>query len=46
MYASDYPHPDSKWPHTVAPIRNADMSANAKTRILGENAVRLYKLGA
>jgi predicted TIM-barrel fold metal-dependent hydrolase len=45
MYASDYPHPDSKWPHTVAPIQAADMPAAAKSRILGENAARLYKLG-
>ena len=45
MYASDYPHPDSKWPHTVGPIQSADMTATAKARILGENAARLYKLG-
>ena len=45
MYASDYPHPDSKWPNTVAPIQKAEMSAVAKKRILGENAARLYKLG-
>jgi predicted TIM-barrel fold metal-dependent hydrolase len=46
MYASDYPHPDSKWPNTVAPIQKAEMSAVAKKRILGENAARLYRLGA
>ncbi len=45
MYASDYPHPDSKWPNTVAPIQKAEMTAVAKKRILGENAPRLYKLG-
>jgi len=45
MYASDYPHPDSKWPHTVAPIQNGEMAASVKSRILGENAGRLYKLG-
>jgi predicted TIM-barrel fold metal-dependent hydrolase len=44
MYASDYPHPDSKWPNTVAPIQKADISAVAKQRILGENAARLYRL--
>jgi predicted TIM-barrel fold metal-dependent hydrolase len=45
MYASDYPHPDSKWPHTVAPIQAAELTATAKKRILGENAARLYGLG-
>lgn len=40
MDASGYPHPDSKWPHTVAPIQNAEMAAGAKSRILGENAAR------
>jgi len=34
-YASDYPHPDSKWPNTVAPIQKADISTVAKKRILG-----------
>jgi predicted TIM-barrel fold metal-dependent hydrolase len=45
MYASDYPHSDSKWPNTVAPIQKVEMSAVAKKRLLGENAARLYKLG-
>lgn len=45
MYASDYPHPDSKWPNTVAPIQKAEMSAEAKQKILREIAARLYKLG-
>ncbi len=44
MSASDYPHPDSKWPNAVAPIQKAEMSAVAKKRILGENAARLDKL--
>jgi predicted TIM-barrel fold metal-dependent hydrolase len=46
MYASDYPHPDSKWPNTVAPIEKAEMPAAAKVRILGTNAARLYNLVA
>jgi predicted TIM-barrel fold metal-dependent hydrolase len=45
MYASGYPHPDSKWPNTVAPIQKADISAVAKKRILEENAAQLYGLG-
>jgi predicted TIM-barrel fold metal-dependent hydrolase len=45
MYASDYPHPDSKSPNSVAPIQKADISAVAKKRILEENAAQLYGLG-
>lgn len=45
MYASDYPHGDSKWPETVSRIRAAGFSETSQRRILGENAARLYKLG-
>jgi predicted TIM-barrel fold metal-dependent hydrolase len=45
MYASDYPHGDSKWPETVSRIRAAGFSETTEWRILGENAARLYKLG-
>ena len=44
MYASDYPHGDSKWPETVSRIRNAGFSQETQDRILGENAARLYDL--
>jgi len=44
MYASDYPHGDSKWPETVSRIRAAGFSETTQRRILGENAARLYKL--
>jgi predicted TIM-barrel fold metal-dependent hydrolase len=44
MYASDYPHGDSKWPETVSRIRSAGFSEITERRILGENAARLYKL--
>ncbi len=44
MYASDYPHGDSKWPETVSRIRNAGFSAETQQRILGDNAARLYNL--
>ncbi|HLK12902.1 MAG TPA: amidohydrolase family protein [Candidatus Binatia bacterium] len=43
MYASDYPHWDSDFPDTVAPIRERpDLTADAKTAILGGTAARLY----
>ena len=44
MYASDYPHGDSKWPETVSRIRKAEFSDETQNRILGENAARLYNL--
>jgi predicted TIM-barrel fold metal-dependent hydrolase len=44
MYASDYPHGDSKWPHTVSSIRSAGFSVDTQDRILGENAARLYNI--
>ncbi len=44
MYASDYPHGDSKWPETVSRIRSAGLSVKTQNRILGENAARLYNI--
>jgi hypothetical protein len=44
MYASDYPHGDSKWPETVSRIRKAGFSNETQNRILGENSARLYNL--
>ncbi len=44
MYASDYPHGDSKWPHTVDALRSIPgLSERAQERILGENAARFYQ---
>jgi predicted TIM-barrel fold metal-dependent hydrolase len=46
MYASDYPHWDSDFPHTVAAVRGRrDLSDAAKAEILGGTAARLYQLG-
>ena len=45
MYASDYPHWDSDFPDTVAPIRDRrDLSDEAKAEILGGTAARFYGL--
>ena len=44
MYASDYPHGDSKWPETVSRIRKTVLSKQTQQRILGDNAARLYNL--
>ena len=43
MYASDYPHWDSDFPNTVAPIRDrGDLSDAAKAQILGGTAAKFY----
>jgi len=45
MYASDYPHWDSDFPETVAPIRDrTDLDGAAKAAILGGTAARFYRL--
>jgi len=45
MYASDYPHWDSDFPDTVAPIRDrTDLNAAAKAAILGGTAAALYRV--
>ena len=44
LYASDYPHWDSEWPHTVE--KRGDLNARVKAKILGQNALRFYDLKA
>jgi uncharacterized protein len=45
MMATDYPHFDSEYPHTVSGIRErSDISAKQKEKIIGENAARLLRL--
>jgi predicted TIM-barrel fold metal-dependent hydrolase len=46
LYASDYPHWDSDWPHTVKTVRErTDLGDELKRKVLGENALRFYGLG-
>lgn len=46
IWASDYPHPDAKFPGTVAELLEniGSMSAEAQQAIAAENARRLYSL--
>ena len=45
IFATDYNHSDSKFPHTVAEVmERTDLSDELKTKIMGENAARLYNL--
>jgi len=47
LYASDYPHWDSDWPHTVKTVRErTDMSDQLKRKVLADNALRFYGLKA
>ena len=42
MYASDYPHGESHFPHAVETVLGWDMSAARKRKLFWDNAVRLY----
>jgi predicted TIM-barrel fold metal-dependent hydrolase len=46
MWASDYPHPDSTWPHSqeVIAAQMAGLSATARRKITRDNACALYGL--
>jgi predicted TIM-barrel fold metal-dependent hydrolase len=42
MYASDYPHGESHFPHTVEMVMNWNMPVVRKRKLFWGNAVRLY----
>jgi predicted TIM-barrel fold metal-dependent hydrolase len=45
VFATDYNHSDSKFPHTVEEVmEREDITETLKTKIMGENATRLYNL--
>ena len=46
MWASDYPHPDSTWPHSqdVIAAQMAHLPEPARRKITGDNARALYRL--
>jgi uncharacterized protein len=44
MYASDYPHWDMEWPHSVSQVvRRKDISDKTKQKILADNAKTFYR---
>jgi predicted TIM-barrel fold metal-dependent hydrolase len=46
-WSTDYPHPDHEWRGMAAEFESrSDLSDDAKRKILGENAARLYRLSA
>ena len=46
MWATDYPHPDSTWPHSqqVLETHLADVPTEEARKLIGGNAARLYGL--
>jgi uncharacterized protein len=42
LFASDYPHPDHKWPETVEAIRALPISDTAKQKVLWDNPRAFY----
>jgi predicted TIM-barrel fold metal-dependent hydrolase len=42
MYASDYPHSESHFPHTVEMVMGWDMPQERKRKLFWDNAVRYY----
>ncbi|HWS55129.1 MAG TPA: amidohydrolase family protein [Pyrinomonadaceae bacterium] len=47
LFGSDYPHSDSAFPHAVEKLRaRADISEEARRKILGRNGLRFLGLGA
>jgi predicted TIM-barrel fold metal-dependent hydrolase len=45
VFATDYNHSDSKFPHTVDEVmKRKDLTEPLKTKIMGANAAKLYSL--
>jgi predicted TIM-barrel fold metal-dependent hydrolase len=48
LWANDYPHHEGSWPHSAQTIERTmgHLSDDARARILGGNAARLFRLDA
>ena len=45
VFASDYNHGDSKFPHTVESVtKRKNLSESSMRKLMGENAARLYSI--
>jgi predicted TIM-barrel fold metal-dependent hydrolase len=44
VFSTDYPHPDSKFPHAVEAFLAGNLTAESKRKFLWDNCVRLYDL--
>jgi predicted TIM-barrel fold metal-dependent hydrolase len=45
VFSTDYPHADSKYPHSIEAFRALPIPPEAQRRILWDNCRRLYGLG-
>jgi predicted TIM-barrel fold metal-dependent hydrolase len=45
VFSTDYPHADSKYPHSIEAFRKLPLSAASQKKILWDNCRRLYGLG-
>ena len=46
VFSTDYPHPDSKYPHAVDAFLELDLDNDVKRKYLWDNCLRLYDLPA
>jgi predicted TIM-barrel fold metal-dependent hydrolase len=46
VFSTDYPHPDSKFPHAVSKFLKLPISERSKRKILWDNCIRLYGITA
>ncbi len=44
VFSTDYPHPDSKFPHSVQKFLSLPLTGESKRKILWDNCARLYNL--
>ena len=42
VFSTDYPHPDSRFPHAVELFMKLPLTENAKRKFLWDNCARLY----
>jgi predicted TIM-barrel fold metal-dependent hydrolase len=44
VFSTDYPHPDSKFPHAVDKFLSMPLRDEVRRKFLWDNCVRLYQL--
>ena len=44
VFSTDWPHPDSKYPHAVETFLENDISDGSKAKILWDNCARYYRV--
>ena len=44
VFSTDYPHPDSKFPHSIEKFLKLPLSESTRRKFLWDNCARLYAL--